>query len=431
MITPRQKVLLQIAMGTLVAANVTMLALLFAKRRFAGPGGDESFFLRMVEQFRDQPYQTMASGCSVPYAGIGAALSAIGLPTLNTLRALSLVCIPFILGGIFFLARNLIGLSRMGCWLAGLTGLNALTGSIYFNYAISDPLHIAILIWLFVLLLVMLKDNNNGIRFPVYCGLLTALALATRPSTILYFPGILAIIVIAAFVGRTVIPLKKGLVAFFVGSIILILLQLPPIWEHHGFRFENKNPSETLTWSQQNYLTMLMRKGGSITSPQRSSWADTRRYLEEHGSNSLPTNELETIVFDPNAVAKASLMHFFIQEPYVLLRRCGFLFVAVLVGALSFVILRLRNMRQFSPWEQLVVLVLAFLIALSGVILLDIEWRWMIPAVLLVNVIGMKCIENLKTGQHTRLYWSVVVGQLLFLTVSKGYDFWSIVGMKF
>ena len=124
-------------------------------------------------------------------------------------------------------------------------------------------------------------------------------------------------------------------------------------------------------------------------------------------------------------------MHLLIEEPYILLRRCGFLFIAALVGVLSFVILRLRSMRQFLSWEQLVVLVLAFLIALSGAILLEIEWRWMIPAVLLVNVIGMKCVEDLKTVKHVRLYWSVVVGQLLFLTISKGYDLWSIVGLKF
>ena len=347
------------------------------------PIGDEVFFIEEIEFVRDNGlWESFSSGTSHLYSMIGYLISLvmpnllIGLRLFNII--LSMAAFVIALSLIQRVTTNLI-IRKISAITMAYMIFCCKTGAMFF-VAINDALMvtIALVTTLFLLKYLQTKRYKELMVTAIFSGLM----FWVRSFSLLVFGGII--------LGIAVIPIMcsgisvwKNLVrtsVFILISVtVALLVQIPSLIENKAIRFESKSRNQD--WAAWNWLTHIERiPSGSIFLYKRPPYDVVQRYLDEHGSSSIPRSIIGRIKADPKFAVDNLVSNLFVRLPFVLLTSSGMFFF----GLLS--ILREPDRWRVRLKPQSLALLSIFLsvsIGLSIYVNTNLEQRWLfIPAVM-------------------------------------------------
>lgn len=245
----------------------------------------------------------------------------------------------------------------------------------FFFSATNDALYSLSLALFFILSQHLLE---NGKKLVALAALSLILAIFTRYIIIIFSP------VIIFFLYRQYQKDKESFRRFY--KIFLILL-IPFLTINMGSIAHQGKISYTVkdrlqdqhgvTWAQRQYLSQILVNAGELEFAQHSSWEDTRKYLDEKGSDALPKSSLTSWLFDLELTFKEFFKDFSLTIFY------GFRQIGIVIFLILF--LPLYNwLKKKNLSESVIPLSIIYLIAVfSFIIISNVELRWLSSGFLL------------------------------------------------
>ncbi len=203
------------------------------------------------------------------------------------------------------------------------------------------------------------------------CALIVA--VFTRVVFIVYLPVII--------LGLYIIYKQKGwrsVKSIYPTILIVVLLSIniPSLLENNNLSYDKKAPPENLnvSWAQRQYLAQLLVNDGKLQNYQHPSFQETQDYLWEHGNESLPRNNFQSIIFDYRLTTK----EFFKDLWHILFY--GFRQLGLMLFIPIFFIFYKLYKKDFSIKQLFVPISLMVMILVFALIIISyIELRWFIP----------------------------------------------------
>jgi len=245
----------------------------------------------------------------------------------------------------------------------------------FFFSATNDALFSLSLALFFILIQCLLE---NGKKYVGLTAFSLILAIFTRYIIIIFLP------VIIFFLYRQYQENKEGLRRLY--KIFLILL-IPFLTINMGSVVDRGKISYTVkdrlqdqhgvTWAQRQYLSQILVNAGKLEFAQHPSWEETRKYLEENGSDALPKSSVTSWLFDLELTFKEFFKDFSLTIFYAF-RQIGI--VIILILFLPFYNwLKKKNLSESAIPLSIIYLIAVF----SFIIISNVELRWLSSGFLL------------------------------------------------
>ena len=226
---------------------------------------------------------------------------------------------------------------------------------------------------LFISFFIRIKSNTLKV---VLFGLFIALALATRKMAIIYSFSFFSMFVLFAIIdkGHEIFNFKNGIIIFISFGCFFTLLNFYPLIKNNKFSFDDKVLKGEVNWAQWDYHNALLIDQGKQNRFTHVNIEETKKYMEEHGKNSLPSTFLEMVYFDPLFTFKEFFIDLLIGLKYIF-RQTGLLVIAFSF----FLFFRLRRMVLFktaSPVDFIYVFSIFYVLLISFIVIANIQARW-------------------------------------------------------
>lgn len=260
--------------------------------------------------------------------------------------------------------------------------------------------------------LVLAKRQERIPRYAIVC---MVTSLFTRQMAIIYFPVILAGLILVYFRKRI---LWKEYQAVLVSALFWFGLNLPSIQQSGLISFDNKDTKNQkgMSWVQRQYLSQLYANEGKLPEFSHVTWEETYEYLEENGKESLPKTSLDAIFFDPSLTFNEFVKDFAYMI-YAGFRQCG---LGVFFPALGiWIFIKFGNTGAgYMGGAQLFLM-----LAISFLIISYIEIRWLAP----VFIMGVVGLEDAIRSKQAPSYLDIS-NQLILLALGL-YGSWRYVSL--
>lgn len=345
-----------------------MLLFIFFNNLSKPASGDEGFYLKEIEQLRNNGfYDTFKGGISYLYVSIAYLFTLLGINALIVTRSISFLSYLLI---IYVSYKFLPGEKRIFV-------INQLSVLFLFYpnviYGNSDNLMFFFIAFAYILYLSKKKLKRNDL----YMFILLSLTFWVRKTAFIYCSPFILYLFFQYILKK---EYKKLLFIPFIIFLILIP-QIPSLLENGVLKFEDKEKYTGMDWSKMNYLTPIYRTKASLISYKRTSMEKVAEYESKHGEDSIPDGYLERLKFDP----KFEIDNFFSHIPRILqlflLMGGGFFIVSIVQIRTKEKIYIIKDDKGV-PWLYYICTVIIPLAGLMFVIIRYIESRWVVPMVI-------------------------------------------------
>lgn len=151
----------------------------------------------------------------------------------------------------------------------------------------------------------LLEDFLNKRNF-IYLGLLLAIALSIRETTLTIIIATFLVIILLKFTENIAwkIVLKNILYLIVPFLLITVVLHFPSLKENQKLCFYDKNPKTGANWTQRNYLGLKKIQNKELPMHRDAIWKETKfnvvnEYLAVNGNKSLPRNIIQVLLKNP------------------------------------------------------------------------------------------------------------------------------------
>lgn len=156
--------------------------------------------------------------------------------------------------------------------------------------------------------------------------------------------------------------------------IFFLLMNFYPLVKNQNFSFDDKILKGKVTWAQWDYHNAILINQGKQDRFHHIPIAETKKYLEENGEDSLPSSFFEMIWFDPLLTLKEFFIDALTGLKYIF-RQTGLLLFAFIF----FFILRLKkilNGKYLSSTDFVYIFSAAYFFMISFIVVANIQGRW-------------------------------------------------------
>lgn len=263
---------------------------------------------------------------------------------------------------------------------------------------------------------------NRSIRFKeaLLTGLLFAISIASRPTTIVIIFSLLVVIVATKSL-RKISQLK--IVSILIASIVtLSIFNTGPLLETHQFVFDVKKipSSEGVTWFDRNYLMAKQWDEKIIPRKKWLSTNDVKVYRSNNPREVWPKNQLDMIVIAPvlylKQMFRMTVMGIYSSIRYIyLILPMTYLFLWYNRNDRKYFITKIEDDKR----EGLKILFHTFLLSMlifSFLAVKMLEFRWLIPIFTVLAFHSISFLNNLKEKYLSVIYQSCfLLSVLMFL----------------
>jgi 4-amino-4-deoxy-L-arabinose transferase-like glycosyltransferase len=284
----------------------------------------------------------------------------------------------------------------------------------YFRASNDTFLGVFIMVLLY-LLIVRLYEEKKEISTFLMIGFVFAMCLAIRMTAVLLIPIlILSFLFWVKNIKRTLLNRVKLVLLFFlVFSSFTALFHYPSLIEHQKLSYENKEPSNGLTWVQRNYLGLKKIERGEEKMNRDAIWKNTEfdvveKYLKENGENSLPKSFFEVVKKDPVLLIKMTVLNF-VTSIARFTRFWGFLFILSVLGVF--------NKKVFKKEQLPILLFMIYVIIISTVCFTFVEFRWFYGYEILIPISILLFFNKSEYNKEVTKKNILIVSSLLLVSL--------------
>jgi hypothetical protein len=287
----------------------------------------------------------------------------------------------------------------------------------------SDLLAFSLIIPPFLIIIesVEFKDSNLSIKQSILVGALFALAIATRPTSLLLIISFYATFFLMA--GVKSIFSKKNAILLVACLFTLFIINFLPIIENNKIILDVKEvPKETgVNWFQRNYL---MAKYWDSNKIPHTQWISTQEVIDFKKSNPnfiFPKNQIDLIFKEPGLYFR-QMLRMFIKALYSSYRFMYLLFPLLFSSFISvkscklISIINSRNEKHVFQNKLVVGFYLISILMFSFIAIKLFEFRWIIPILFLYTFFSIKYLSIFPHKVRFLIYnLSFVSGIIMYI----------------
>lgn len=286
----------------------------------------------------------------------------------------------------------------------------------------SDFLSYFLLVSAILIILENIDSGSINLNFKqsIFIGLLFALSLATRPTSIIliamFYASIFLVVGIKWFLSKENHLILLSAIAFF------FLINFKPIVQQNRIILDVKEvPKETgVTWFQRNYL---MAKFWDSKQLPRTKWvktADVIAFKNKNPNFEFPKNQLDLLVKEPGLYFR-QMVRMIAMSLYTSFRFMYLLFPLLFLGLIKSKRFGIINSINQSNQKEVVInkilIIFLFLsiIVFSFIAIKMFEFRWVIPIMILYVYFAIIYLSKFPEKFRFMIYtFSFISGILLF-----------------
>jgi hypothetical protein len=390
------------------------IAVAFWRALYGVPAGDERVLPDWLGMWRDQSaLASMSQGLPAGYLAPVSWLARF-VGGLVAGRLLSAVSILLLGASVWWLSTRL-GAGRLGRQVALLAFLNmVLAGHTFFFNAIADPFFTLLMFWVITAVAVAVVERRMGLA--ILAGTGWAFAWEVRPLapvfTLAILGGLSVLVLRDRERGRSS---RYALAAALTAGCGVLLAQAPALRASGTLAFEKKMSDPDLQ-RQRRFLSILRHDdqhglGGWLWVPLVNE-SETRRYLAEHGADSLPRSRADAWRRAPFSKVYQFAISIGLRTTYYLAALAGLLFPLAWLA---------RGRSPETKYASYVAfggtVTVLYLVLINAIASPFIEWRWfMLPAVALICGGAVALERLLETRRAVGL--ALLTVQMLFMCAS-------------
>ncbi|MHB1197079.1 MAG: hypothetical protein ACYC0A_09590 [Lutibacter sp.] len=265
----------------------------------------------------------------------------------------------------------------------------------------SDFLSVVLIIPAFLIVIesIEFKKMNLSFKQSVFVGVFFALAIATRPTTLV----LILAFYITFFILAGIKPLfcKENLRAFITSIIVLFMINFLPIVEQHKIILDVKEvPAETgVNWFQRNYLMAKYWDSNKIPNTQWLSTQDVIDFKKANPDFVFPKNQVDLFIQEPGLYFR-QLTRMFIKAMYSSYRFMYLLFPLLFLSFLNHkkfnIIGRVNSAFEKSLFQNKFVIIfhLISIVIFSFLAVKLFEFRWVISTLILYSFFALNYLSQ-------------------------------------
>lgn len=252
-------------------------------------------------------------------------------------------------------------------------------------------------------------------------GILIALSVATRPTTIVLIVSFyLALILIGGFM---MVFCKENILIGLTTIGVLLMINFIPLVQQNEIILDVKEvPKETgVDWFQRNYL---MAKYWDSNKIPHTQWISTQEVIDFKKSNpnfDFPKNQIDLLIKEPGLYIR-QMVRMFITALYTSYRFMYLLFPILLLSFIKNkrydIIYATNNENKINIFQNKIVVVFLFLsiIIFSFLSVKLFEFRWVIPIMILYTYFSLIYLSKFPEKYRFLVYnLSFISGILLYI----------------
>lgn len=385
---------------------------LFLSKNFHG---DEIKYFNDLEKAVNQGIvSVILDGTSVPFLILSKIINNfIGNP-LFALRLSSFIASLLILFTLILFNKFYLKLNKWIFFSIFLSIIYVFLIQSYWLIGINDNL----LAFFGILIFITPYFFNKKLVSYLLVGLFWALAIATRKMALTYFTIYIISFLILAIRDKSCnnfFQLRKLPIILTSFIIFFLSLNIISLKEKGSFSFDDKILKGSINWAQWDYHNAILIDKNQQDRFQHININETADYLKTNGEDSLPSNFVEMVFFDPILTFK----EFIIDLSYVLkylLRETALLIVMFAYFALRRLSL-FFNKNKISLDSFIYLFTIAYLVFISFIVITNIQPRWFMFFLPITILIIAKDLTLSFTEKQLRLFFTLnnilLVGMIL------------------
>lgn len=341
------------------------------------PKGDEKSYLKVFKIYLNEGYYSAnVHGNSTPFNVISGFFNKIIQNPVLSLRCTSLFFGVLSIILLYQFKKKHFKMPLNYGFVGILTALNTIIVMSVIWEGVNDII-LTFLTLLFFIVFYEWKNKSENLKYFIFFGIILGLMLSVRKMSILFFPSMAIVILFTTIIKKIRFTdiLKNGSISFAVMIIVLLLLSFPSIHENKTLSFHEKEPpSETISWTQLQYLTTIAIENNSVDFGQHVTVEETEKYILENGINSLPNTFLDSIFFNLKRTFKEFFIDFFWNsKPFS--RLLGIFFIFAILLFIYAVYKKKINLMSIEN-NTIFVFSACYVVILSFVVIGYVETRW-------------------------------------------------------
>ena len=261
----------------------------------------------------------------------------------------------------------------------------------FFFSATNDTLYSLSLALFFILTQHSLENGKKYVSFAAFCLII---AIFTRYIIIIFSP------VIIFFLYRQYQKDKESFRTFYkiflISLIPFLTINMGSIVDQGKISYTVKDRLQNqhgVTWAQRQYLSQILVNAGELEFAQHPSWEDTRKYLDENGSDALQKSFITSWIFDLELTFKEFFKDFPLTIFYAF-RQIGIVIILILFFPFYNWLIK-KNHRESAIPISILYLISVF----SFIIISNVELRWLSSGFLLAIWYYLKLVSINKWGK--------------------------------